>query len=75
MNWSNLAESWPIIGGFLGGAVVWGKTTADVARSKKDIGELQEAFKVVAPMKEAIARVEVHQEYIVAGIKELRERG
>jgi hypothetical protein len=67
MSW--VQENWPIIVGFAGGLVAWGKTTNDVAKNKE---EIKTARADIGEMKDAIARIETHQEYTRTGIDEIK---
>lgn len=73
MSW--LQENWPIASGFAIGLIAWGKTLNDVSKNKEDI---KGALSSIGDIKDALARVETHQEYTRAGIdeikKELREQ-
>lgn len=67
MSW--IADNWPVLGGFAAGLVAWGKTTTDVASTKK---QTDENIVAITSMKDAIARIETHQEYTRDGIDEIK---
>lgn len=67
MSW--MQDNWPMLTGFLIGAVTWGKTTNDVAKNKEDI---KTALTDIGSMKDAIARIEVHQKYSRDGIDDIK---
>lgn len=68
MTWA--VDNWPVIGGFAAGLVTWGKTVNDVSQNKKDIAN---ALTDIGGVKDAIARIETHQEYTRTGIDEIRD--
>lgn len=68
MSW--VADNWPVLAGFAGGLIVWGKTVNDVAKSKEDV---KSARADIGELKDAMARIETHQEYSRAGIDEIKK--
>jgi hypothetical protein len=68
MSWA--VENWPVLGGFAAGMIAWGKTLTDVATSKTEIAKVKQD---VTSMKDAIARIETHQEYTRTGIDEIKK--
>ncbi len=74
MSW--LADNWPMVIGFAGGLVAWGKNTNDVAQAKLDIAEnqadIKEALANISSMKNSIGQIEIHQNYMRQGIDDIK---
>lgn len=74
MSW--IAENWPMLCGFGAGMVAWGKAVTAISKNKDDIASNSKAIadsrKEIGEMKDAVARIETHQQYTREGIDDIR---
>jgi hypothetical protein len=72
----SLQANWPIVGGFLAGAIAWGKTLTNVASARASATKAHERIDkteaAVSDIREAVARIETHYEHTMKAVETIQ---